>query len=183
MNCNYIKNITTLGLALGVFILTSCEPDDICLAEEAPFVTLKMYYPNSDTDLEDTIFYKAYVNDTLLIESGSNEKDLTVLNLPILTTENRTIKYILEQGSTYKTKFIDGNDTVVTTHQAPQDIIYVNYQIDNKFNSKACGFGVFFKDATFTTSNNWIQNLEIVNTTIDDATSTNLNIFAEPRSY
>lgn len=183
MNCNYIKKISLFGFALGVLTLTSCEPDDICLAEEAPFVTLKLYYPNSDTDLEDTIFYKVYANDTLLIESGSNAKDLTVLNLPILTTENRTLKYVLEQGSSYNTTLINNNDTIVTPHIAPQDIIYVNYQIDNKYNSKACGFGVYFKDATFTTTNNWIQNLEIVNTTIDDATSTNLNIFAEPRSY
>ena len=181
MKCNYIKNISLLGLALGVTLLSSCEPDDICLAEEAPFVTVKMYYPNSTTDLEDTIYYKAYVNDSVLIGQGDNKKDLTVLNLPVQLTENRTIKYVLQQGTTYKRIFTNTGDTI--TYQAPKDSIYVNYDIDNKYNSKACGFGIFYKDATYTNSSNWIKNLQITNTTIDDATSTNLVIFAEPRNY
>lgn len=183
MNCTKINKGLLLVLTFGCFILSSCEADDVCLPEEAPYVSIEFRYPNSTTALEDTIFYKAYVNDSLLIGEGDNRKELSMLNLPIQVANDLTVKYVLEQGSTYKTIQINGTDTITSIHTAPKDSIYIRYQIDNKYNSKGCGFGVYFKNATIQHSNDWIQSSEIVNSTIDNATSTNFILFAEPRSY
>ncbi|MBF0596462.1 DUF6452 family protein [Faecalibacter rhinopitheci] len=183
MNRNFIKNSVIIALFSALATLTSCEPDDICLAEEAPFITVQMRYSDSTTELEDTIFYEAYINDTLKIGDG-NILNKSTFNLPIQTTDKKAIKYILRQGTTYSESIITDGDTIKVVRTAPEDILYVTYDIDNKYNSKACGFGLYFKDTKFDIkTNNWIKDSESVNTTIDNATSTNLIIYSQPRIY
>ncbi len=180
MNCNYFKNISFLGLIAGVFTLTSCEADDVCMPSQAPAITVEFRYPGTTTELEDTIFYKAYINEDVLIGQG-DVRGKSSINLPIQLTEGRTIKYILQQGSTYRTK-IEGSEEYIE-HIAKKDSMYVNYNTDNQYDSKACGFGIYFKDANFElASNNWIHSIETTNNTINNATTTNLYIFAEPRN-
>ena len=183
MTRQLIKNIIGVTcISFGFATFTSCEPDDVCLAKEAPFVSVEMLYPNSTIPLEDTIYYKAYINDSVLIGEG-NALNKSSFNLPIQIAENNTITYVLQQGKTYNTTQIIGNDTIIREHIAPVDTLTVTYAIDNKYDSKACGFGIYFKDATFNLrSTNWIQNIETVNNTIDNATTTNIYFFAEPRN-
>lgn len=180
MNCKYKKNISFLGLIAGAFALTSCEVDDVCMPSQAPAVTVEMRYPGTTTELEDTIFYKAYLGEDVLIGSG-DVRGKSSFNLPIQLNENRTVKYVLQQGSTYRTK-IEGSDQYID-HIAKVSELYITYQTDNQYDSKACGFGIYFKDVTFELGNNeWIQDIETINTTINNATTTNLYIFAEPRN-
>lgn len=183
MTHQLIKNIIGVTcITFGFATITSCEPDDVCLAKEAPFVSVELFYTDSTTPLKDTIYYKAYVNDSVLIGEGS-AIDKSSFNIPIQIAENNTVKYILQQGKNYKTKQIIGRDTIVYQKNAPIDTLIVSYEIDNKYDSKACGFGIYFKEATFNLiSNHWIKNIETVNNTIDNATTTNLYIFANPRS-
>ena len=180
MNCNYIKNISLLSLALGVFTLSSCEPDDICLAEEAPFLTVQLRYEDDrTTELKDTIFYQAYNTEGDIIGEGSMLGKST-FNLPIQVTGDNTIKYILQQGSNYRTRVSGTTDYI--EHIAKKDEMLVTYDVDNKYDSKACGFGIFFKDANLTTSNEWIIDSQILNSTIDDATTINFVLITKPRS-
>lgn len=182
MTRQLLKNIIGVTcISFGFATFTSCEPDDVCLAKEAPFVSVEMFYPNSTTPLKDTIYYKAYISDSVLIGEGSSI-DKSAFNLPIQIAENNTIKYILQQGKDYKTTQIIGRDTIIHQKIAPIDTLVIHYEIDNKYDSKACGFGVYFKNTSFESTNNWIKRIETVNNTIDNATTTNLFIFAEPRS-
>lgn len=181
MNRTFLNKSLIIPSIIGIAALTSCEPDDVCLPEQAPFITVEMKYPDETTLLKDTVYYKAYANDTILIGDG-NVMDKSTFNLPIITTPNKTIKYVLEQGKTYSFHQINGNDTVLITRKAPKDSIYVTYSIDNQYDSKACGFGIIFKDAEFKGSNTWIKKYNVTNTTINDATTTNLIIIADRRS-
>ena len=181
MNRTFLNKSLIISSFLGFAALTSCEPDDVCLPEQAPYVSIEMRYPDEITLLKDTIHYKAYIDDTILIGNGSSI-DQSSFNLPIIATEKKRIKYVLEQGKTYSFKQISGNDTILVTRNAPKDSIYINYSIDNQYDSKACGFGIIFKDANFTNSNKWIKKINITNTTINDATTTNLIIIADRRS-
>ena len=183
MTRQLLKNIIGVTcISFGFAAFTSCEPDDVCLAKEAPFVSIEMFYPNSTTPLEDSIYYKAYINDSVLIGEG-NALNKSSFNLPIQIAANNSIKYILQQGKNYQTTQIIGQDTIVNQKIAPIDTLIVRYEVDNKYDSKACGFGIYFKDAIFELqSNNWIQSIETTNNTINNATTTNLYIFAEPRS-
>lgn len=179
MNRSFIKNSINIFIISGFVTLTSCEPDDICLADEAPFVTAQLRYPDATTELKDTIFYKAYNSNDELIGEGSLRGQST-FNLPIQVTEDKTIKYVLQQGSTYRTRI--GSSDQFNEHIAKVDEMIVTYDIDNKYDSKACGFGIYFKDPTITTTNNWIIDSQILNSTIDDATTINFILIAEPRS-
>ena len=181
MNRTFLNKSLIITSILGITALSSCEPDDVCLPEQAPFLTVEMRYPDETTLLKDTVYYKAYAYDSILIESGSFI-DKSSFNLPILTTQNKTIKYVLEQGKTFSFHQINGNDTILITRKAPKDSIYVSYNIDNQYDSKACGFGIIFKDAEFKGSNSWIKKYNVTNTTINDATTTNLIIIADRRS-
>jgi len=182
MNRQFLKNSLLTASIIGLASLTSCEPDDVCLPTDAPFVTVELKYTDSITELKDSIYFEAFANDTLLIGQG-NVLNKSTFNLPIQITETNTIKYVLRQGKNYRTKQIIGTDTIYTEHIAPIDVVYINYTFDNKYDSKGCGFGIYFKDASVNaTSNNWIKGIETVNNTIDNATSTNFIIFAEPRS-
>lgn len=180
MNRTFIKHSLNLFIISGFAALTSCEPDDICLAEEAPFLTVQMRYEDDrTTELKDTVFYQAYNTEGDLIGQGSVLGKST-FNLPIQVTEDKTIKYVLQQGSTYRTRISGTTDYI--EHIAKVDEMFVTYDVDNKYDSKACGFGIFFKDATLNTSNEWIIDSEILNSTIDDATSINFVLIAMPRS-
>jgi len=181
MNRTFLNKSLIIASIIGIAALTSCEPDDVCLPEQAPFITVEMKYPDETTLLKDTVYYKAYINDTTLIGSG-NIMDKSTFNLPIITTANKTIKYVLEQGKTYSFNQIIGNDTILITREAKKDSLYVNYNIDNQYDSKACGFGIIFKDAEFKGSNTWIKKYNVTNTTINDATTTNLIIIADRRN-
>lgn len=177
------KIIGVTGILTGFATIFSCEPDDICEPDNAPAVSVKMFYIDTNVELEDTIFYKAYINDSVLIGEG-NSNNKSTFNLPIQIAENRSIKYILQQGSDYKINQLIDGEYVKVDKIAPKDTLEIKYLIDNKFSSKACGFGIYYKDASFSLlSNKWIKNIETVNNNIDNATTTNLHIFAEPRSY
>jgi hypothetical protein len=59
-----------------------------------------------------------------------------------------------------------------------EDIITFNYDPEDKFISRACGYKTRFNKLTFSTSNtlNWIEFIEIITDSISDTNNTHVKI-------
>ena len=155
-----MKNPLTI-ITFLMLCLTACEPDDICLegTPGSPKLIVVFYDKNqtntkkSVTDLQ----IKGVNMETLLYDSTTDS-----IALPLKTILSSTsFSFIATQnGNTF------------------EDIITFNYDLEDEFISRACGYKVRFNNLIFSTSNtlNWIDYLEILTNSISDTNNTHVKI-------
>jgi hypothetical protein len=142
-------------LAILSLTLINCEKDDICVEATTPNLI---------------VVFKDFENQTAFKELSSltywiNEKDSIVLNqtidsiaFPVDLTQNNT-QYI------FKTS--DLKDTL--------NLVYTRKDI---FVSRSCGYKTIFEGLQNTSnSTNWIKDITINNTTIENETAAHITIF------
>ena len=164
-------NMKKIVLLFLVFILfSSCEKDDICDASTAttPQIVIEFY------DLSPVPVLKNVVN--LLIPSEGTSPSIEVKNtsklkLPLKTNEDTTIFAFVQNGLTEPTT----DDNI--------DYLVFNYKRNTVFVSRACGFKSTFaltspilKIDKPIPDGFWIQNIEIVQPTIDNENEVHVKI-------
>jgi len=153
------------GVAL---FLSSCERDDIC-AETTPVTPLLVI---DFFDIENTTEPKAPTN-LLVVENGEtiglgfNE---TTISIPLRTNVDQTdFLFILNTGS----ENIDNPENI--------DELSFSYIRQEEYISKACGFRVTYDaldpNRAPGADGFWIQDIIIINSTIEDETSAHISIF------
>ena len=141
-----MKKLLTL-IAVLILCLTACEPDDICLEGTTGSPNLiVVFYDKNQTDTKKSVTdlqTKGLDMETLLYDSTTDS-----ISLPIKTISNSTSFSLIatQNGNTL------------------EDIITFNYDPEDKFISRACGFKTRFNNLTFSTSNtlNWVEFIEIL---------------------
>ena len=180
-------------------VFYSCEDDDICTDEgEVPRMVADMYYDTDKvTELEDSVFYWAYVladeikgdkTDTIQIENGSVSMKSS-FGIALRNNPNKKIFYTVAQGPDIEIKDPVTNQ-VTETILAKRDRLILEYdEIGNAYTSKACGFGLTFKGIKVSLvtkkgsgPGNWIKSIETVNTEIKDGSTTVIKLFADERN-
>jgi hypothetical protein len=155
-----MKQFLILG-AVVLLCLCACEPDDICL-EGTPGTPqlIVVFYDKDQPDtkkLVSDLQVKGVDIETLLYDATTDS-----IALPLRTLTNSTSFSIkaTQNGS------------------AAEDIITFNYTSEDEFISRACGYKTIFDNLTFSTTNsfNWIDNVEIINTSIPDNNNTHVKI-------
>lgn len=162
-----MKKLFLLIISLG-FLVSSCERDDIC-AESTPTTPLLVIdFFDADNPSEPKI-----PADLLIVEEGSDQ-GLTFasasISLPLRTDVDQTrFNFVLNFASED-----DDNPQNV-------DAVAFNYVRQEEYISKACGFRVTYQalqDQFLPLPDNaWIDNITILNTTIEDETETHIRIF------
>ena len=155
-----MKKLLTLSAVL-LLCLTACEPDDICL--EGTLGTPRLivvFYDKNQTDTKKSVAdlqVKGMGMETLL-----NDATADSLALPLKTLVSST--------SFSLTTTQNGN--------AVEDIITFNYDPEDQFISRACGYKTIFNNLTFSTANslNFISSIEILISTIPDTNNTHVKI-------
>tara|TARA_Y200000002_G_scaffold184781_1_gene152602 strand:- start:1790 stop:2263 length:474 start_codon:yes stop_codon:yes gene_type:complete len=155
-----MKKPLTLS-ALLLMCLAACEPDDICLEGTlgTPKLIIEFYDKNQDdtkksiTDLQ----VKGINMDVLLYDATVDS-----IALPLNTLNNNT----------------SFSFTKTQNNNAIEDIITFNYDLEDRFISRACGYKTVFNNLTFSTINtlNFISKIEILTDTISDINTTNVKI-------
>jgi hypothetical protein len=151
-----------LFLSLIALLISSCEKDDFCIEPITPNMIVRFY---NATNISET---KA-VNDLTInisnLDSIYTNVSLDSVVIPLDVTSNQII-YNFSSGSNL-------------------DILTIDYEIEEVFVSRSCGFKAIFNNVTVTSdvSNDWIIGLTetLENTitipTIDDESAAHVQIF------
>ena len=151
-----------LFLSLIALLISSCEKDDFCIEPITPNMIIRFY---NATNISET---KA-VNDLTInisnLDSIYTNVSLDSIVIPLDVTSNQII-YNFSSGTNV-------------------DILTIDYEIEEVFVSRSCGFKAIFNNVTVTSdvSNDWIIGLTetLENTitipTIDDESAAHIQIF------
>ena len=151
-----------LLLTLIALLVSSCEKDDFCIEPITPNMVIRFYNATNITQTKS-------VEDLSVTPEGFDElysnANLDSILIPLDVTSNQII-YNLSSKSNI-------------------DIITINYDVEEVFVSRSCGFKAIFNNVSVTSdvSNDWIIGLTetLENTitipTIDNETAAHVKIF------
>jgi len=174
-----MKKIITILVFLLLTI--SCEKDDICTTPNADtaHLVIRFYdYLNQDTPKEvtDLLVIGILDNGDLISDGIVSTRDS--IAIPLRTIPNNT-SFILK-----KDYAIDDNGTPTDTSDdivtGNEDIIILNYENEELFISKACGFKNIFNDVNFglgPDTDSWILGSNVINTKIENQDNAHIHIF------
>lgn len=146
------RTILSLIILCGIIFFSGCEKDDICVDTATPQLIVRFY------DQLDT----------------ANLKEVQALNVqgvigdsvyPVITNISLTeIKLPLRVDATSSSFLITRNITPEDSTTADIDMLTLNYELNEKFESRACGYVMNFENiqGTVSTENNWMQGIEIL---------------------
>ncbi|MDD3003850.1 DUF6452 family protein [Flavobacterium sp.] len=172
-------------LLLTSFFFTSCEKDDICdpSTPTTPQLVVQFFDKNNISLTRKTTNLKIVGdgmqdNNPLLNPNGGQTWNDTILYLPLRVNENATkFKLIMNANDNN-----DENDII--------DYLEFNYTRKDVYISRACGFKTLFdlygdplrkafliNDNPNTNSGNWINNIQVMQSQINDENETHIKIF------
>ncbi|MCE2611887.1 DUF6452 family protein [Flavobacteriaceae bacterium D16] len=164
------KQFFLLILILGSMLICACEKDDICVDGDTPLLVLRFY------DAADTASFKSVTN--LRIIGLGQEAPVNTFS-DRSSTDSVAIPLRADQSPTQFFLILDSNDEdEVETGNI--DTLSFNYTIEEVFVSRACGFVVNFNELNpdlTSGSDNWIQSIEVVDTTVTNQFSAHVKIF------
>ena len=154
-------------ILLGLFVfLLSCEPDDICLIsiEDTPKLIIG-FYDKSTGELKEVT--------NLKIQGHNNEEvyiyqTIDSIGIPLKNLDNLTIYNLTK----------DFNEN--TSNSGNKDDLYINYNYNWEYISRACGFKTTYELKNLiieNDSNNWILDTDLINNIIIDEKNIHVKIF------
>jgi hypothetical protein len=171
--------------------LISCERDDICAETTAttPRLLIEFYDAIETEDLKSVPRITVYGEGLVLDESGLEiepieSSDATILfnenatsvELPLVIVESgneTTIRYIIEKDTNLR---LDTDDTT----NSNIDVIEITYTTEFIYVSRACGYKSIFNALSINVdvadSDTWINNIEVIETTINNENTIHVSI-------
>lgn len=151
-----------LSLSLIVLLISSCEKDDFCIEPITPNMIIRFYNATNITQTKPVEDLSVNPEDFDELYSNVN---LDSILIPLDVTSNQII-YNLSSDNNI-------------------DVITINYDVEEVFVSRSCGFKAIFNNVSVTSdvSNDWIIGLTetLENTitipTIDNETAAHVKIF------
>ncbi len=151
-----------LLLSIIALLVSSCEKDDFCIEPVTPNMIIRFY---NATNIAQT----KPVTDLSVYSEGFDElytnANLDSILIPLDVTSNQIIYNLSSEGNF--------------------DVITINYDIEEVFVSRSCGFKAIFNNVSISSdiSNDWIIGLTetldntITIPTIDNETAAHVKIF------
>nr|WP_299383672.1 DUF6452 family protein [Allomuricauda sp.] len=153
----------------------SCEKDDICVDGDTPMLIIG-FYDAADTEEFKTV-PSLRINsldiDTVLENEFFNDRadSPDSLFVPLRIAETSTAyEFIMDSAEDADTGEETGNSDALT----------INYGVRETYISKACGFVANFENLSITlpdSAENWIQDISIVQETIENSNTIHVKIF------
>lgn len=148
-------------IALLATAFFSCEPDDICLAETPGTPNLiVVFYDETNPEVKKSVtdLQVKGIDTEGIAHTGTTDSILIPLKTKLSTTS-----------------FVF---TTTTNNTSSADTITLNYNTQDVFISRACGYKTTFTNLTSELSNSaiLIKNVETVNTSISDSKTTHVKI-------
>ncbi|NKI33535.1 DUF6452 family protein [Croceivirga thetidis] len=170
-------------LVFAVSILANCEKDDICVGGDTPLLVIGFFDATDETlekqaislriralDVDEPINYDASI-DTEVPPFHRDRSNTDSTAIPLKVNANSTaFQFILNSDDDDETNVEIGNIDTLT----------FNYTVVEDFISRGCGFVANFDDLLFelnTDTDNWIQNVIVEDTTIENSTAIHVKIY------
>lgn len=170
-----------ISIIVFVLLTISCEKDDICTTPNADTAHLVIrFYDNSNQDtpkeVTDLLVIGILDNGDLISDGIVSTRDS--IAIPLRTIQNNT-SFILKKDYAINDSGTP-NDTSDDTVEGIEDVIILNYENEELFISKACGFKNIFNNVIFdfdTDGDDWIIGANVVNTKIENQDNAHIHIF------
>ena len=151
-----------LFLSLIALLISSCEKDDFCIEPITPNMIIRFYNATNISETKTVTDLTVNPND---LDSIYTNVSIDSIVIPLDVTSNQII-YNFSSGTNV-------------------DILTIDYEIEEVFVSRSCGFKAIFNNVTVTSdvSNDWIIGLtETLENTItipiiDDESAAHIQIF------
>lgn len=142
-------------IIISIIAFTSCEQDSICIDATTPPLVIRFY------DFENPDETKTVAFDSIWAEGKEQYiKSVTLDSVAIYLDINENF-----------TLYNFSSENVV-------DKINFEYNRNNIFIGRSCGYKTIYEDFQIgSQTNNWIKNIEIIKTTIDNDTIAQVHIF------
>lgn len=176
MQANSLRNLKALplvGMLLSIFLfgVQGCEKDDICVDGDTPLLVIKFY----DTDEPET---SKPVTKLRVIGLG---KDTPVNTFSDRSTlDSIAIPLRPEEGQTSFVLILDSEDGDEGVEAGNADTLRFTYDTRGEFISRACGFVANYENLNAQLEPdtlNWIQNIEVINSSVQKPDTTHVSIF------
>lgn len=145
--------------------MLACEKDDFCVDPITPNLVLRFYDNTNQTEVKsvERLSVWAAGKDTL---TAYTSVTLDSIAIPLDPINTQTVY-------NFKMNNVDGN---LANNQVEQWTI--NYDLEEVYVSRSCGFKVIFNNVTISSNSGWIQSFTPSNiTTINNESSAHVQIF------
>lgn len=151
---------------LSIISFSACEKDDICVEEGTPLLVIRFYDAENPTEFKTVPGLRILgVGQIITVNTISDRtSNLDSIGIPLKIDDIIT-------GFTFITNSADDTDDMETGNS---DVVNLNYLVNEKYISRACGFVANFDDLStdFTADpENWIQSIEITKTLVTNETT------------
>jgi hypothetical protein len=147
------KYIIVIIMAIISFI--SCEQDSICIDATTPNLVIRFYDFDNRSETKSVLLDSVWAENKGLYIINESADSIAV---PLDLNENLTLYNL-------------GSNALV-------DQIKLNYNRKDIFVGRSCGYKTIYEDLNIeSTENNWIKEIEIINTIIDNDTAAQVYIF------
>lgn len=167
------KIIPVLLIASLVLYFSSCEKDDICVDGDTPLLVIG-FFDATDTTLAKevpSLRIKEVILDDVVDTFTDRSSSLDSIGIPLRIDSNDTsFEFIMDSDDDGTTGEEIGNIDVLT----------ISYQTREAFVSRACGFVANYDNLSITlpaNSENWIQDISIVQQTVENSNNIHVKIF------
>lgn len=142
-------------IIISIITITGCEQDSICIDATTPSLTILFYDYNNRDEIKSINLDSVWAEDkSLYLQNVS----LDSLSIPLDLNENFTVYNL-------------GANALV-------DEIKFDYSKKDVFVGRSCGYKTVFENLEITNNtSNWIKEIEIINTIIDNDTAAQVYIF------
>ena len=172
LNSLFMRIFISLLVITGILLAISCEKDDICADANAntPHLIITFHDTASGAKKAVNNLMIQGLDQTIYYGSASTRDSIAI---PLRVLTNNTIFKLFKDYSDNNTANNMADDT------GNIDTITLNYETEELFISRACGYKTIFNNLTagFTTdSDNWITTITVVNNKIENETNAHVRI-------
>ncbi len=142
-------------IIVSFLAILSCEKDDICIDATTPSLIIRFYNNDIQTDVKKVSELTVWADgkDSIYVKQS-----LDSIIIPLDLNQNNTL---------YK-----------FTSNSIEDEINFTYTRNDVFVSRSCGYKTIFENLQIdSNTTNWIKNISINNTTIENDTAAHITIF------
>lgn len=156
---------------LCLFTIASCEKDDICVEGSTPLMVIEFFdIDDRETSKNVTALRVVGEGQTVTVNTVVDRTSLNSITVPLKTDIDNTGFLFISDSDDNDDGFEIGNI----------DTVMFNYARLEEFKSRACGFIVNYEElggVLQTDTDNWIQEIEIIQAEIINSDSTHVKIY------
>lgn len=156
---------------LSIISFSACEKDDICIEEATPLLIITFYDAEDPTELKTV--------PSLRVVGVDQTSTVTTITDRTSTLDSISIPLKIDDVLTSYVLITNSEDDDEGEEIGNSDTLNLSYIVNEKFISKACGFGANFDDLSqelTTDSENWILDIEIEKTLVTSETITTAHV-------